>query len=186
MWNILCRGVKLKLKKLSIVKVICRQIRQQRAIEPFIDWGRAAGAANWREIYFQKSCEKNWNGQRKIKRRGKLTSSACCRQVAEDMAAAGPWSLNWLRERGGCGQLKSCIIAKKKLWEKIGMARGKNKKEGKIHSHRLLQASHWQVLQRWAIVPFIDWGRVAGAANWRATELERGGSEKKSEWWGKN
>ena len=80
------------------------------------------------------------------------------------MVMVGPCSLDWLRvgdwcsgwdstwiEGGQRGQLKRNLI-KKKTENKIGTVGEKIKREGKTHSHCLLQAS-WQ--QR-ALDPFID------------------------------
>ena len=49
---------------------------QQWALDPLIDWGRAASTANWWAIYLQKEAMRNnWNGGGKNKGRGNSRQS---------------------------------------------------------------------------------------------------------------
>ncbi len=107
-----------------------REILQRQALYPLIDRGRATCAADWQAILEKGSCEKKseWWGK-KLNGEANLQQPPSAGKLQAGMAATCPWSLYWLREGGRRGQLKSNLIGKKKLLEKIGMVGKKQKGE---------------------------------------------------------
>ena len=84
-------GGKIKMEGKTHSRCLPQASWQQRALDPFIDLGRAAG----QKIKEQYNCKKeamrkNWNGQGKIKGRGKLTATAFCKQVTGRYGREGP------------------------------------------------------------------------------------------------
>ena len=112
---------------------LCRQVEGKYVSNgPFIPLLTEEGWLTWptkEQFWKKRSCEKKLEWWGKIKRRGKLTAAALCRQVTGRYGSHGP--LIPLLTEGGrqAWPTKRNLIGKKKLLEKIGMVGGKQKGE---------------------------------------------------------